>query len=104
MYMSALAPAGGKWAFKGRSTAQYKDKALSPDGIKKVQLKAGDAGRAKIKVQGKGANLEVSGLPLSGSATVTAELRNLANGTCFGATYSAPFKRNDADRFQAVSD
>jgi cysteine-rich repeat protein len=104
VYMSALAPAGGKWAFKGSSTAQYKDSALSPDGIKKVQLKAGDAGKAKMKVQGKGTNLDVSGLPLSGSATVTAELRNRTNGTCFSATYSAPFKRNEADRFQAVTD
>ncbi len=104
VFMSALAPSGSGWELKAGTTLKYKDKALTPDGLKKVQIKAGAAGKAKAKVQGKGANLDISGLPLSPTATVTTELRNLTNGTCLGATYAAPFKRNEADRFQAQLD
>lgn len=59
-----------------------------------VVLSARAPGKPKAKVQGKGADLGVIGLPLAGRPVVTAELRNLTNGTCVGATYSAPFKRN----------
>lgn len=103
--LGAEAPAGARWELKGSGTYRYKDSSLTPDGIKQVQMKSGTAGKAKVKVQGKGSNLGgLSGLPLAGNADVTVELHNLDNGTCWGATYAAPFRRNDSDNFQAQSE
>ena len=102
--LSALAPAGAEWAFVGDSSLKYRDKGLTPDGLKQIQIKVGDAGRAKIKVKGQGAALGLSGLGFGGAATLSAELRNVTTGACFGATYSNPFRSDDADRFDDMSD
>ncbi|MFN2427662.1 MAG: choice-of-anchor Q domain-containing protein [Candidatus Binatia bacterium] len=104
LVLSALAPGGPEWTFVGDSKLKYKDKGLTPDGIKQILFKTGDAGRAKIKVKGQGAALGVPGLGFGASVTLSAELRNVATGACFGATYSNPFRKDDADRFDDKSD
>jgi cysteine-rich repeat protein len=104
IFLSAEVPAGASWQLKGSSTYKYKDSDLQPDGIRQVQMKAGVAGKAKAKVQGKGSNLGLPSLPLAPTATVTTQLHNLANGTCFGATFPTPFRRNDEQNFQAQTD
>jgi len=104
LLLSALAPAGPEWTFVGDSTLKYKDKGLSPDGIRQIQFKVGDAGRAKIKVKGQGAAIGIAGLSFGASATLSAELRNVATGTCFGATYTNPFRTDEADRFDDKTD
>lgn len=101
--LSALAPAGGSWAFSGDKALKYKNQSLAPDGLKQLLFKVGDAGRAKIKVKGQGAALGLGALGF-GSSTVSVELRNVANGTCFGASYSSPFRADDASRFDDKSD
>lgn len=51
--VSASAPAGAFWS-ASTTGLQFKNSMLAPDGLKQVFVKAGDAGRAKIKVKGLG--------------------------------------------------
>jgi cysteine-rich repeat protein/parallel beta-helix repeat protein len=99
---SAVAPYGSSWTATS-TTVKYKSKTLLPDGIKQIQMKAGDAGRAKIKVKGQGAGLGLGTLGFAGQ-TVSTELRNMTTGACFGATYSSPFRRDEDTRFDDKSD
>jgi hypothetical protein len=101
-----LAPAGGTclgkpcWAAKSKGF-QYKDKGLTPDGIAKITLKAGLAGKAKIILKAQGDNVDMPPLPLA--QPVRVQLRN-SDGTCWEATYSAPAKKNQADAFKDKAD
>lgn len=103
-----VAPAGGTdcggnkpkdcWKDKKKGFA-YSDKSLTPHGLKVVQLVAGDNGKAKVIVQGKGALLDMPTLPLA--SPVTIQLRNVANGQCWSTEFVAPFKKNEAGAFKA---
>jgi hypothetical protein len=85
----------------GSKGYKRKDKTLTPDGMEKLHLKPGDAGKAKISGKGRGANL--TGLPtLPLALPVRAQLQ-AANGTCWEAVYSTS-SRNDDTRFKAKSD
>jgi cysteine-rich repeat protein len=99
-------PAGGTCAgvpcwktipLKGYS---YKDKDHTPNGMEKLQLKAGIAGAAKIAAKGKGAALV---MPPLGSVPlpITAQLRGA--GECWEATYSTAITNTSA-QFKAKSD
>ena len=101
----AIAPAGGtcdgKACWKERPTKgfQYKSKALTPDGMQKVKLSAGDAGKAKVAAAARGEALGAPALPLTGP--VLAQLSS-DGGACFQATFSASgFSKNDAGGFKA---
>ncbi len=92
---SEVPPAGtcdGKACWKQLGSAsnpkgfKYKDKELTPDGVKNVLLKAGAAGKAKSLVKGKGANLLLP--PLGVTPDVTAQLIN-QNGECWAAVFTA---------------
>lgn len=101
----ANVPAGGTCAgepcWKSTSSGfKYTNNELTPDGLKTLELKAGAAGKASIKVTGKGTNLLVPALPLQPKVTV--QLKS-SGGECWEATYSAPTK-NDATQFKAKSD
>jgi hypothetical protein len=103
---SASAPAGGDCAGRPcwRATAsgfRYVDKALTPNGIRQVVLKAGPAGKAQIGLQGQGATLGLPALPIT-SLPVTVQLTS-SDGACFEAGYSTTLQ-NLGDRFKAKSD
>lgn len=102
--LSALAPSGSGWESLGDAGFKYSRKDLQPDGLKQIQMRPGDAGRARLKVKGQGAGLGMAALGFGASATVSVELRNLATGDCFGAVYTSPFRSDDAGRFQDGSD
>jgi hypothetical protein len=91
-----LAPAAGTcagkpcWAAKPTGF-QYNDKELDPSGIAQLALKAGSDGKAQIRVKGKGDHLV---MPVVGSPMVV-QLRNVATGQCWTASYSAPFDKYD---------
>lgn len=103
---AALAPPGNRCGLGvkdcWRQTSagfNYKDKDTLPAGLQSIQLKAGSAGRAKIYVKGRGANLAVPALPAAFPLRV--QLVNDA-GTCWEATYPATgIKRNDAFQLKA---
>jgi hypothetical protein len=63
---------------------------LLPDGLRQIQLRPGLSDDAKVTVVGAGAAL-------------TVQLRRSA-GSCVGATFSAPFARNDGSQLNATSD
>ncbi len=95
-------PAGGLCAGKDCWTAkptgfQYKDKDLTPSGIAQLTLKAGVDGKAQIQVKGKGASLAI---PTTFSAPLTVQVRNVASGQCWSATYSLPFDKYDGIKFK----
>jgi len=104
--LSATAPAGGQCAGRGCWKAlsnkgfKYKDKELTPYGLDTIILKAGDHGKAKIIVKGKGAALGLPS-PLDVDLPVTVQLQS-TNGECWEADYfSVGVKKNEADFFKA---
>jgi hypothetical protein len=87
LVMSARAPHGASWVPNAKGF-KYKDATGTPGGIEAITLKAGSAGKAKISVKGRGANL---GLPaiLSGvTVPVTVQLLG-PDGACWDARYTA---------------
>ena len=106
--ISATAPAGGTcgtkpcWSVIPAKKIKYSDKELSPDGLQKVQAQAGDPGKGKIQVKGKGANLGVPTLGLV--APVTVRLVRSGGPACWEATYSTNVQLNTSDKFKAKSD
>ena len=105
--LAAAAPAGGvcgtKPCWKQTSSGfSYTDKQLDPDGLRRVQLKAGTAGKGKITVKGMGANLDMPIFPLTTPVRVQL-LRRGVTLNCWEATFNTS-TRNDAEVFKARSD
>ena len=78
---------------------RYRGGSGLPDGILAADLRSGEAGKARIKLKGKGENLAIPVLGLE--PPVTVQLRGA--GGCWGAIFSEP-SRNQASRFAASSD
>jgi hypothetical protein len=90
-------PAGGtcrgKPCWQARSTGfVYRNKDAAPDGITQLTLKTGAAGKAQLQAKGQGAAVPMPALG-SLASPLQVQLRNLGNGACWGAVYSAPFER-----------
>ena len=112
LVLSATAPAGdtcanGKpcWKRTGRATPTgfaYSDALLTPNGLRTITLRAGDAGKAKIVVTGKGANLRVPTLPLQQQTRVIVQLVKSDGGACWESVYPAPASKNTTDQFKDV--
>ena len=105
--LGAAAPAGGTCAGRNcwsetTSGFKYKDRELTPDGLAQIVLRAGDAGRAKIGVKGRGANLHVPVFPLAPPVTVQL-VRTDDGSACWEARFSSP-SRNGAGAFLGKSD
>jgi hypothetical protein len=105
--LSAKALAGGTcgtrpcWKPSGQTGFTYTNKGGTPNGLTKVLLKAGVAGRGKLQVKGGGTNLPLPTLPLT--TLVRAQLRQSSSSTCWEATYSTP-SMNSPTEFKAKSD
>jgi hypothetical protein len=105
----ASAPAGGSCNAKSprpcwrenASGFRYVDRDLTPDGVQQLVLKAGTAGKAKLMLKGRGANLKTPALPIS-HLPVKVQLNNTV-GECWTATYSTTLK-NETGTFKAKSD
>ncbi|HSV06650.1 MAG TPA: hypothetical protein VLI07_09055 [Candidatus Binatus sp.] len=78
----------------------YVDSARTPDGVAALTLHAAGSAGAKLILQGKGAHLPLSGLPLT--TPVTVQLSS-DNGPCWSADYSSP-TLNNTGNFKAKSD
>jgi hypothetical protein len=82
---------------------KYKDLNGTSDGVQKIILKSGGAGRAKALLKGKGINLPD---PPAGPFTtpVTAQLVNSSNNVCYEGVYSgAGIIKNSAEQFKGHS-
>ncbi len=107
LVLSATALAGG--VCSGRSCWRektdgfgYADKALTPDGIAKIAMKAGVSGATKITLKGKGQNLALQN-PAELVAPVVVQLRN-SDGGCWEAIYSAPATKQTSALFKDKAD
>jgi len=110
LLLETRAPAGGLcgprpcWSQVGSDAApkgyKYSDRDQTPDGVKTLQVQAGEAARAKASVKGGGENLSASGtfptLPLP--LPLVAQLQT-ADG-CFEVTYGTA-KVNTPEVFKA---
>jgi len=101
--VSAMAPAGAAWTATAK-VLKYSQKSLAPDGLRQIQFKSGDTGKARIKVKGQGLALGLSTLGFGPAATLSAELRNIATGACYGGVYPSPFRADDPQRFDDKTD
>jgi hypothetical protein len=105
--LSAQVAAGGMcgtrpcWKALGTVGFKYADTTGMPDGLTKVLLKAGSAGRGKVGVNGSGPNLHLPALLLT--LPVTVQLQQDASSVCWEATYSMA-TMNTASAFKAKSD
>jgi cysteine-rich repeat protein len=72
----------------------YKDKDGTPNGISLLQLKQGADGEARIKVKAKGSNVPMPMTP-SLLSPLTVQLRRTIGGPCWGASYAAPYDKDD---------
>ena len=108
--MAVTIPPGGTcagnrpcWKSTGTKGFKYKDGALTQGGIRKIILRAGVPGQAKIIVKGKGANLPLPPLPFAQDPAVTVQMANTAGG-CWEAVYGAPPVTADLQRFRDRAD
>jgi hypothetical protein len=104
--LSATAPLGGICAGKPcwRDLPfgyRYADPDGTPDGVQKVQTRAGHAAQAKIAFKGRGGRLDVQPLAMTGPVTVRLERSD--GGACWESVYSVP-TANDDVQFKAKSD
>lgn len=105
---SATAPGGSSCGTKPcwklgvtQTSASYKSKTLTPDGLSSMSVKAGLPRKASIKVKGKGALLDLPSLALT--TPVTVRVLRKDTSTCWEATFSTP-KTTTATQFKAKSD
>lgn len=105
----ATAPAGGTckdnpcWKDVG-PIVLYKDPDRTPEGIKGIVARAGEAGRSQISVKGKGESLSNHpfGLPTLPLALPARAQLHIRNGGCWEARYTEDgVKRNDETKFKA---
>ncbi len=105
------AGSGGTWKALGTKGYAYIDTAKNNDGILKVLLKGGDAGKPKALVIAKDANLPLApdSLPLDTGGDVLVQLRNESNGGCWESAFApGQVRRNEVTAgkqgiFQAIS-
>jgi hypothetical protein len=112
LFLDATAPADGScanggscWTAIGTPPGSkgfvYKDsKILLPDGLKRVKIQPGVAGKAKATVSGLGTNLELPS-PMNVGLPVVVQLQG-ENGTCFESVFTTA-KQNVEDSFKAAS-
>ncbi len=106
LVLHATAPAGGTcggkpcWSGTG-SGYGYRDKSLARDGLSALSLRPAAAGRGKMSVLGRGRNLHMPALGLTGPVVV--RLTRDDAPACWEATFSKA-TRSDARQFKATSD
>lgn len=91
-------PAGSAWS-GGATGFKLSDSSGSPDGVQKVLLKSGAAGKSKILIKGRGANLPDALTPTL-ALPVTAQLVNDGNSVCYESVFAVAVV-NDSGRFKA---
>ena len=93
-------PAGESWT-PIKNGYRYIDKSDSSDGVRRVVLKRGSEGKARIIVKGRGERVTLPGLPLLQEESVRVQLVN--ENACWEAQYGTSLS-NTVERFDARSD
>lgn len=82
-------PGGSTWKPIGDVGYKYKDLGATSDGAFKATFKSGVQNKAKLLLKARGANLDLSALPLGVADTLTAQLIRNDSGICWEAVYPA---------------
>lgn len=96
---------GSSWESTAPKGYKYTDKLGSGDGVRKVQIKAGDAGKTKLLLKAGGSTLNWP-TPVAGDkffnadGKVTVQLVNSATPTCWTTDFASA-KKNAGDQFKA---
>jgi hypothetical protein len=104
--MQLRIPAGGTcganpcWKAKSGTTFVYRDKERTPDGVTKLILASGPAGKARIVLAAKG---DAIPLPPLGAFALPLRFQLQGNGQCWEAVYGTP-QKNSPDEFKATAD
>ncbi|HXJ36617.1 MAG TPA: right-handed parallel beta-helix repeat-containing protein [Candidatus Eisenbacteria bacterium] len=105
LVVRATVPAGGTchgkacWKALANLGFKYADRDLTPDGVLAITLRSGTAGRANIRLKGKGDRLQTPSMPLAQDPRVTVQLK-ASSGACWQSTHQAPALRNDGSQFR----
>jgi hypothetical protein len=103
-----VAPAGGQcgkrpcWKAKTKSL-KYKNKLATGYGLKKLILRAKAGAIADLKAIARAPGLILPSMPFP-EEKVTVQLVKSDGPKCWQSVMSAPFKKNDANRFKDKSD
>lgn len=103
LVLSATAPRGSTcgsrpcWGLR-RDGLRYRNSDATPDGLVKAQLRAGEAGRARITFKGKGGHLDPMAPPWVGPVKVRVVRGD--SPVCFEAGFFSP-THNDEQRYKA---
>jgi hypothetical protein len=81
----------------------YRDGRRENGSIRALQLRAGEAGRAQLKLRAKGAGIAPPMTPFAKDPSLEIQVVNTETGACWSSTFSTATK-NDAGRFSAKSD
>jgi hypothetical protein len=93
------------WRPLGSSGYKYINRDRTPDGILKLLLKSGAAGKAKVILKGKGDNLPFPGGFLPMATPVMVQLSNDTPGACWQTTHvSTGPLINTLDQYKSVSE
>ncbi len=101
-----VGPSNTLWVPVSNKGYQYKDPMGTADGVTKLKLLGGAAGKSKLQLKGKGSALPMP-TPVSGTrffaqtSAVVAQLRE-ANGDCYESVFTdAETKKNDGAQYKA---
>jgi len=95
-------PGGSNWQAVSDKGYKFKDTNAGGDGISKVLAKGGADGKSKIIVKGKGANLDLSALPLNPGTQLTVQLIRSDDPACWESVFPvANVDADDATTFKA---
>ena len=81
---------------------KFSDKSAAQDGVSGVQVFAGDLGKAKLQVSGKGAAVPATNLPYT--PTVIVELHRTDAPICWSSEFASHVLKTSNLSFKAVSD
>ena len=100
--ISAGVPGIAGWKTVSTTGYKFKDSTAGGDGVSKVLLKGGDAGRTKALVKAKGGNLDLDAMPLGETVQVTVQLIRNDGPGCWEAVYpAASIRADDVNQFKA---
>ncbi len=101
-HADAAADCAPCWTGDGTSYA-YRDSGNRNGSLTRLEVAAGDDGRAKAKLKAAGQALGPPHMPLAENPSVVVQMTNLETGACWEATYSAA-TLNSGSSFKASSD
>lgn len=93
-------PSSSKWSVIGTKGYKFLDPSLADDGAQKIIVKGGTAGKSKMLVKGRGANLPDPINSSSLALPVRAQLINYQTGVCFDTSFATALK-NTTTLFKA---